>query len=107
LLTIEDNKILITKMIHKYCRLKHGTNKGKNKVNICEKCNDLLTYAIQRIEYCPFGTNKPACSNCKIHCYNNEMRTEIKKVMKFSGPRVIFSNPVLGVKFLKVKFQGN
>lgn len=33
---------------------------------------------------------KTFCSNCRVHCYRSEMREEIRKVMRFSGPRMIF-----------------
>ena len=33
---------------------------------------------------------KTFCSNCRAHCYRLEMREEIRKVMRFSGPRMIF-----------------
>ena len=36
---------------------------------------------------------KTFCSNCRVHCYRSEMREEIRKVMRFSGPRMIFYHP--------------
>ena len=36
---------------------------------------------------------KTFCSNCRAHCYRSEMREEIRKVMHFSGPRMIFYHP--------------
>ncbi len=27
------------------------------------------------------------CSNCRVHCYSPDMRQQIKKVMRFSGPQ--------------------
>ena len=36
---------------------------------------------------------KTFCSNCRVHCYRSEMREEIRKVMRFSGPRMFFYHP--------------
>ena len=41
---------------------------------------------------------KTFCSNCRVHCYRPEMRTRIREVMRFSGPRMIFHNPVAAVR---------
>ena len=38
---------------------------------------------------------KTFCSACKIHCYRNDMAEKIRKVMRYSGPRIIFHHPIL------------
>ena len=48
----------------------------------------------------PFGVNKPVCSECKIHCFKPEMRSQIKEVMRFAGPRMNFKHPVLAIHHL-------
>ena len=58
-------------------------------------------YAAERSERCPFMENKTFCSNCKVHCYSPEMREEIKKVMRFSGPRMIAYHPVMAIRHVK------
>ena len=88
----KENK-LITVMIKKYCRGKHKT-KGKE---ICAECNELAEYALFRLSKCPFKVNKKFCSFCKIHCYKPEMRERIKAVMKYSGPRMLFTHPIFAV----------
>lgn len=88
---------VVTLMIQKYCRKKHKTKKGE----LCEECSKLLDYVKFRRSKCPFGDNKPFCQNCKIHCYNKENREKIREVMRFSGPRIIFSHPVVCFKHLK------
>lgn len=84
---------VVTLMIEKYCRKKHKT-KGHE---LCKDCAELLDYVKLRRGKCPFGDNKPFCSNCRIHCYQQEMRDKIKEVMRFSGPRMITSHPILTV----------
>ncbi len=81
-------------MIDIYCRHAHGLDKR------CGDCEELFEYATQRYLRCPFGKNKPVCAKCKIHCYKPDMRDKIRKVMKFSGPKMIFSYPILAVRHL-------
>lgn len=80
-------------MIEIYCKgNKHGNN------ILCNKCEKLLDYAHSRIDSCPFIEKKTFCSNCKVHCYNEEMRERIKTVMKYSGPRILLYHPVMAIK---------
>lgn len=86
----EREKQLVSQMIMLYCHGKHGMRKD----TLCPECAALKEYAIQRSEHCPFMQTKTFCSNCKVHCYQPEMRKKIKEVMRFSGPRMIFHHPV-------------
>jgi hypothetical protein len=88
-------KKTIGKMIEIYCREKHFSKKG-----ICNECSELYEYAIARLTRCPFGEEKPVCSECKVHCYKPEMRERVKSVMRFSGPRMIFSHPILAIRHI-------
>lgn len=82
---------LIYEMISIYCKKKY-------KEDMCEECMKLYEYAKQRIEKCPMMETKTFCSQCKIHCYQKEQREKIKKVMRFSGPRLIFHHPILVIR---------
>lgn len=84
----------VTLMIKKYCRGVHKTRRGE----LCEDCKALLSYVELRLSKCPHGDNKPFCSNCRIHCYKPDMRAKIKQVMRYSGPRMIFSHPIIAMK---------
>ena len=90
----EKERKLIPVMIKKYCHGKHGT-KGEA---LCEECRALTEYALFRLEKCPFKVNKKFCSFCKIHCYKPDMRERIKDVMKWAGPRMIFTHPIFAMK---------
>lgn len=92
----EEEFEVVSKMIKLYCKRKHKTQNG-----LCEECQELQSYVKQRLQNCPHGDNKPFCSNCEIHCYKPEMKEKIKKVMKFTGPRMIFYNPKLVIKHIK------
>ena len=41
---------------------------------------------------------KTFCSNCRAHCYRSEMREEIRKVLRFSGPRMIFYHSAAAIR---------
>jgi len=82
-------------MIHIYCRANHDT-----KRDLCEHCAGLLAYANERIEKCPYGYDKPVCNKCKVHCYSPEMRGRIQCVMRFAGPRIIRSHPLLAIRHM-------
>lgn len=88
----EKEKKLVSQMIALYCKKQHGYKQG-----LCAECEKLDSYARQRSDKCPFMETKTFCSNCKVHCYKPEMREKIRQVMRFSGPRMIFSHPVAAV----------
>ncbi|MBI9103926.1 MAG: nitrous oxide-stimulated promoter family protein [Spirochaetales bacterium] len=93
---IEREKKTVKAMIDLYCHHNHDTKKS-----LCKECAILNTYAQQQLENCPMGENKPACGHCTIHCYDHEMRETIRKIMRFSGPRMPFHHPVLTIFHLK------
>lgn len=64
------------------------------------ECSELRDYAFQRTDRCPFMKEKTFCSNCRVHCYRQDMRDRIRAVMRYSGPRMIFHHPVLAVRHL-------
>lgn len=82
-------------MILLYCRKHHHTGK-----RLCEECAQLEAYARERSNKCPFMETKSFCSNCKVHCYKPEMRDKIRRVMRFSGPRMIFHHPITAIRHL-------
>ena len=87
----EREKIIVSQMIALYCRKNHHT------AGLCPECAALADYARQRSDKCPFMESKTFCSNCTVHCYNPEMRENIRAVMRFSGPRMLFHHPVAAV----------
>lgn len=88
----QGEKDMVSLMISLYCRKKHG---GKE---LCPDCAALRDYAWLRSDKCPFMETKTFCSNCKVHCYQADMREKIREVMRFSGPRMIFHHPALAIR---------
>lgn len=89
----EREKKLVSQMIALYCRKRHGMRNS-----LCPECAQLEKYARLRSEKCPFMETKTFCSNCRVHCYKPDMREKIREVMRFSGPRMIFSHPVTAIR---------
>ena len=54
---------------------------------------ELARYCFDRLDHCRFGEEKGPCKRCPIHCYSKQRREEIKKIMRWSGPRMIFLAP--------------
>ena len=89
----EREKATVSEMIALYCKKQHHTKNG-----LCQECSELNAYARLRSDKCPFMETKTFCSNCKVHCYKPEMREKIRQVMRFSGPRMIFTHPVMALR---------
>jgi len=89
----QQEKDLIPDMIRIYC---HGHHQTKGK-DVCPECKELTEYALFRLEKCPFKVNKQFCSFCTVHCYKPDMRAKIKDVMRYSGPRMLFTHPIFAM----------
>ncbi len=85
-----------------YCRANHGTARG-----LCAECDELKAYSEARLAACPYGWEKPPCSECTIHCYKPERREQIRAVMRYAGPRMFFRHPILAVHHLLNKRKTN
>lgn len=97
---IESEKKIVQHMILIYCKgNKHSAPAP------CETCKQLLEYAHKRLNHCRFGEEKTFCEQCPVHCYKPDMRVEIKKVMRYSGPRMLLHHPVIAVKHVFSKLK--
>lgn len=92
----EREKKTVGLMIRIYCHGNHKTHGNE----LCGECGALTDYANARVDHCPHMATKTFCSNCKTHCYKPEMREQIRRVMRYSGPRIIFYHPVMAVRHL-------
>lgn len=88
----EREKRVVGEMIRIYCRGNHHCK------DLCPGCAELLRYASERSDLCPFLENKTFCSNCKIHCYRKERREQIRRVMRYAGPRMLWRHPILAIR---------
>ncbi|NMD38267.1 MAG: nitrous oxide-stimulated promoter family protein [Christensenellaceae bacterium] len=98
-LKLKQEKEILTQIVCLYCHKKHKYSE------LCPDCKELLDYAKKRSESCPYKKTKSFCSNCKNPCYRKDMREKIRKVMKFSGPRMIFYHPVIVIRHIKKSLE--
>ncbi len=88
----ERESVIVQTMIKMYCRKNH--NSGDI---LCGDCESLVNYAEKRLLSCMYGEIKPVCKHCPVHCYSPAKREQMKQVMRWAGPRMIFRNPVFAV----------
>lgn len=99
---IEQEKRTVGRMIGIYCRHHHSGSRGDG---LCPDCGRLLSYAHARLDRCPAGGNaKRTCRQCTVHCYSLSMREAIRRVMRYSGPRMILHHPVDAIRHLLREF---
>jgi hypothetical protein len=82
----------IAAMIGCYCEGHHHANAA-----LCPECRQLLDYAALRLERCRFGAEKPVCAKCPVHCYQRVRREQVKEVMRYAGPRMLWQHPILSL----------
>ena len=89
---------VLAEFIKIYCDNNHHdiekltvTSKGKagiyinsRELELCGSCKELLLYSASMRIICPYDP-KPSCKKCETHCYREQYRSKIRKVMKFSG----------------------
>lgn len=94
---IEFERDALRRMIFMYC--KGHSHEGAP----CGECRALLEYASRRLDACRFGNEKRFCSACPVHCYRSDMRQAIRRVMRYSGPRMLYKAPLMALKHLLKK----
>ncbi|MEA3450439.1 MAG: nitrous oxide-stimulated promoter family protein [Bacteroidota bacterium] len=92
-------KKTVYQMIEIYCQAHH-----KTKNVLCDSCQEIYDYAVLKSDKCPFGKNKPVCSKCKVHCYKSDRRDEIRIIMRYSGPRMLFYHPINTIIYFYYKY---
>jgi hypothetical protein len=83
----------IAAMMACYCQDHHGT-----AAELCPQCRGLRDYAGLRLERCRFGAEKPVCVKCPVHCYLPDRREQVKVVMRYAGPRMLWRHPILSLR---------
>ena len=92
---LEKEKKTVWVMIDLYCQGRHNPGAGG-----CGECKELKEYTALKLSKCPFGAKKPACSKCKVHCYEPAKREKIKEVMRYAGPRMLTKHPLMAIRHL-------
>lgn len=98
-------KKTISKLMVIYCCDHHQCHEMNRGADLCMDCKEMEHYAYQKIDRCPFARKKPACSECKIHCYTKDRLTTMIEVMRYAGPRIVLKHPLLAVYHIWVKHK--
>ncbi|HEX7485526.1 MAG TPA: nitrous oxide-stimulated promoter family protein [Vicinamibacterales bacterium] len=88
-------KKTVSAMVRLYCADHHHRGDGP-----CPSCQELLAYAHQRLDRCPYGEAKPACKECPVHCYQPARRESMREVMREAGPKMLLHHPWLAILHL-------
>lgn len=92
---IEREARTIATMVDLYCSEFHSRESES-----CIDCQAVKEYALNRLAHCPYQNGKTTCVKCPTHCYQPEMRSEIRKIMRTAGPRMIWKYPLLTVQHM-------
>lgn len=92
---IEREQHTIRLMVAIYCRHHHHSGQS-----LCDSCAALADYACKRLSRCPHGNAKSSCQRCAVHCYAPAYRAQVRAVMRYVGPRMIFYHPVAALRHL-------
>jgi hypothetical protein len=82
-------------MLRLFCREQHGSQAA-----LCPECQGLLDYATLRLARCRFQELKPTCAKCPMHCYRIAAREQVRQVMRYAGPRMLWRHPILALRHL-------
>ncbi len=91
---IRREKLTIRRMIALYAK------RCPQAISAPEHYAALNAYAEKRLDKCVFGEEKPACKQCPVHCYQPAKREEMKQIMRWAGPRMLWRHPLLTVLHL-------
>jgi hypothetical protein len=88
----EREAAIVQTMIKMYCK-EHHNAEGQ----LCIECNALSVYAEKRALSCMYGDIKPVCKECPVHFYTPQKREQIRQVMTWAGPKMIFRHPLFAI----------
>ena len=97
---------MLARMVQIYCSGHHSdTVKGDiirrgiletldlRETCLCRECASLLVHGLVKRINCPFDP-KPRCKHCTEPCFSGEYRDFVKKVMRYSGLKLIKSGRI-------------
>jgi hypothetical protein len=99
---LEREHRTLVRMTGIYCADHHARAPG---AGLCPDCRSLMDYAERRLAKCPYGSEKPTCAKCPIHCYKADPRERVRTIMRYAGPRMTWRHPVLSLLHLLDKLR--
>ena len=91
---IEREKQIVHRMIELYCR--HHLKQD----SIPDEYQHLAEFACCRLDHCKYGEKKTACKSCPTHCYAPKEREQIRRIMRWAGPRMILYSPIEAIRHI-------
>ena len=91
---IQEEKQFFSHMVHYFCKWSQGSEQ------ICLGCEQLLEYAYDRLDRCPYGSRKPTCFRCTSSCFRADMRKRKEDVVRTTLAKMVFLHPVLLFKHI-------
>lgn len=98
---IRREKMTVAHMIIIYCQGVHPKAEKHYSIEeslLCGDCYALHEYSQKRLTYCRFGEEKTTCADCPVHCYAPQEKEDIKQVMRYAGPRMLWRHPWLAFR---------
>jgi len=94
----QDEIQVVGDMIRLYCSNQH--NGIRKNGDLCPACHTLYAYATERLRRCPRMAEKTFCSECPIHCYAPSQREQIRQIMRYAGPRMLWHRPLMTLRHM-------
>ena len=88
-------------MIGMHCRDRHGTPEDAPGEALCAGAPSCRLRGCAPAK-CPFQEHKTTCAKCPVHCYKRDRREQIRAVMRYAGPRMMFRHPRLAFYHLVI-----
>ena len=88
---IMREKRTVAAMVDIYCRAPHGSSGPVRQVRQAPGLRLLPARSLS------VRREKTPCARCQVQCYGATMRTHIKEVMRYAGPRMLFRHPILAL----------
>ncbi|MFB3125564.1 MAG: nitrous oxide-stimulated promoter family protein [Woeseiaceae bacterium] len=59
--------------------------------------SEFQNYTELRLHKCPYGEDKPTCTNCPVQCYKPARRAHAREIMRYAGPKMLLRHPLLAI----------
>lgn len=84
-----------------YCQGNHASCE-KDASGMCPECRAAIEQTLARTEVCPHN-HEGNCQDCTTPCHRGEAKQQIKNIMRYAAPRMIFRHPFMTLEYLRKK----
>ena len=86
-----------------YCKA-HHKGEPKDEAGLCQWCRTVVQDTFDRSQNCPNG-HQENCQDCDIKCQRGESQANVKKLMAYSAPIMLFRHPLMAATYLRKKLN--